>query len=86
MLFDGRGSAEETYEDRMGIAVSCDMRNFLKVDVDAPRLRSAEGTHSLRYVDAVSCRDQTYFYYEYARHSGEHELRVSRVLDPARSA
>lgn len=84
MLFDGRGSVEETYEDRMGIAVSYDMRNFLKVDVGAPRLRSAEGTHSLRYVDAVSCRGQTYFYYEYARHSGEHELRVSPVPESPR--
>lgn len=38
------------------------------------------GSGSLRYLDAVVRDDAIYYYYEYARPDGSHELRMNRVL------
>ena len=40
---------------------------------------SARGTGCLRYLSAVPAKEGTYWYYEYAREDGSHELRLNVV-------
>lgn len=79
MWFDGRATIKETYQDRAGLAVSHDLRHWIKLDTDEPRLQSAHGTGSLRYIDALTLDGRVYYYYEYALDDGSHEIRLSIV-------
>jgi len=79
LLYSGRSSVEETYEDATGLAVSSDLRRFHKLTEEAPALVSPHGTGALRYTDAVPVGDEVLYYYECAREDGSHELRMSRV-------
>ncbi len=78
-FYDGRPNVAASYEDRGGIAVSFDLRRFTKVTPQGPALESAWGTGCLRYVSAVPVEDRIYYYYEYARADGSHELRLNVV-------
>jgi len=78
-LYDGRTGAGDFYEDRLGYAISLDLRQFYRVSVDRPILESPWGTGALRYVDAIQIEDYTYFYYECSRKDGSHELRLNKV-------
>jgi hypothetical protein len=78
-LYDGSAGPEENYEERCGMALSSGLTGWLRLTPDGPALTSPHATGSLRYVDAVTADDATYFYYEYARPDGAHELRVSRA-------
>lgn len=78
-LYSGRSGVQETYEDATGLATSLDLRKFHRLTPDAPALRSPHSTGALRYTDIVTVGGEIFFYYEYAREDGSHELRVSRV-------
>lgn len=79
IFFDGRRDASDSYEGKAGLAVTSDFETVTKLDVYGPRFASPHATGSLRYVDVVQFPDRAYFYYEYARPDGSHELRVNVV-------
>ena len=78
-FYDGAASAEEDTEERLGVAVSADLRRWERVSTDEPWLVSPHATGSLRYLDALALEGEWWLYYEYARPDGSHELRLSRV-------
>ena len=82
LFYSGRGSVEETYEDRTGLAVSADLKSFHKVTEERPLLVSPHGIGALRYMDAVQVGRETLYYYECARPDGSHEVRLNRVANP----
>jgi hypothetical protein len=79
VFYDGRPNVAASYEDKGGIAVGFDLRQFTKVTEEDPVLVSAQGTGCLRYLSAVPVGEKIYYYYEYAREDGAHELRLSVV-------
>jgi hypothetical protein len=81
-LYDGAGSPEEDTEERLGLAVSDDLRVWERVSVDAPWLVSPHASGSLRYPDVLVRDREWWIYYEYAREDGSHELRLNRVPAP----
>ena len=78
-FYDGRPDVTASYEDKAGIAVSFDLRQFTRVTEESPALVSAHGTGCLRYLSAVPVGEKIYYYYEYAREDGAHELRLNVV-------
>ena len=74
-FYDGSASIEENYEERCGIAITSDLRNFARLSSDGPALLG-EGGRSLRYVDSVKFRDKLIYYFETTRADGSHELRA----------
>jgi len=78
-FYDGGAAVTENYEERTGLAQSWDLRHFHRLSTGGPSLISPHGSGSLRYLDAVVLDDATYYYYEYARADGSHELRMNRV-------
>lgn len=81
LLYSGRGSIEETYEDRTGLAVSLDLETFHKLTEECPWAVSPHGTGALRYADAVVVGQETFLYYECARADNSHEIRLNRLTD-----
>ena len=75
--YDGSATVAENYEEKTGLAITWDLRQYVRLTPDAPALTSPYGSGSLRYLDAVAGPDGLYCYYEYARPDGSHELRVS---------
>lgn len=78
-FYDGSDTVEDNYEERVGIAVTTDLKNFTRLTTDGPALVSPHSSGSLRYLDAVPIGDEVLYYYEYARADGSHELRMNRV-------
>ena len=78
-LYDGAASPAEDTEERLGVALSFDLRRWERLSVDEPWLRSPHASGSLRYADVLERGDERWVYYEYARADGSHELRLSRV-------
>jgi hypothetical protein len=78
-FYDGASGPEEDTEERLGIAVSPDLRRWERRSVDEPWLVSPHATGSLRYLDVLSLDGEWWLYYEYARPDGSHELRLNRV-------
>ena len=72
-------SVEENYEERAGLVQTVDLRHFYRLSATGPSLVSPHGRGSLRYIDAIQVEDEVWFYYEYARPDGSHELRLNRV-------
>jgi len=81
-FFDGSASHEENYEERCGLAVSADLFSWRRLSDAAPWVVTAEGTGSVRYVDAVVVDGSWWVYYELSRPDGAHELRVLRADRP----
>lgn len=81
-LYDGAASAAEDTEERLGVAVSFDLRSWLRVSPDGPWLVSPHATGSLRYADGVEVDGELWLYYEAARADGSHDLRLSRLPLP----
>ncbi|MBC7237847.1 MAG: hypothetical protein H5T69_18550 [Chloroflexi bacterium] len=77
--YDGAASVEENYEERTGLVQSWDLHTFWRFSIDGPMIVSPHGSGGLRYIDAVVFDEQIYFYYEYCRPDGSHELRLNRV-------
>ncbi len=78
-FFDGGRTFYDNYEEKAGLALSPDGRQFTRLDTGGPWLSSPHGI--VRYVCAVPVSGRVFFYYEYTRADGSHELRVNRV-DP----
>jgi hypothetical protein len=78
-FYDGAAGPEEDTEERLGIAISPDLRAWERLSVDGPWLVSPHATGSLRYVDGLRLEGEWWLYYEFARADGSHELRLSRV-------
>jgi len=84
--YDGSASVAGNYEERTGLVQTWDMRNYYRLSHDGPLLVSPHGSGSLRYLEAIVFDDQIWFYYEYARADGSHELRMNRVARPRQEA
>ncbi len=76
-FYDGSAGAHQNYEERTGVAVSSDLRQWQTLTPDGPRLTSPHSSGSLRYLDAQVCGDRLLLFYELARPDGAHELRFS---------
>jgi len=59
--------------------MTLDLLNFQHVSGTNPILVSPHSSGSLRYMDAIRLKGKIYFYYEYARRDGSHELRMNIV-------
>jgi hypothetical protein len=79
VFYDGRTGEGDIYEDKTGLYVTLDLQIFHKVTDRAPLFQSRHGQRCLRYLDAVQREGRVYYYYEYGRLDGAHELRVSIV-------
>jgi len=78
-FYDGSAHVGENYEERTGMAISFDLLHYEKISEQGPVLVSPHGSGSLRYMDAIPFEDRIFYYYEYARPDGSHELRVNSV-------
>lgn len=78
-FYDGGRTFYDNYEEKAGIATSPDGRTFTRIATEAPWLTSPHGI--VRYVCAVPVDDRIYFYYEFTREDGAHDLMVS-VVNP----
>jgi len=78
-FYDGAAGVAENYEERCGLAVSTDLRHFQRISLSGPALLSPHASGSIRYVDGIYARGAYWFYYEFARADGSHELRMSEV-------
>jgi hypothetical protein len=78
-FYDGAASAEEDTEERLGVAVSADLRRWERVSTERPWIVSPHATGSLRYLDAIPLDGEWWIYSEAARADGSHELRLNRV-------
>jgi len=76
-FFDGGTTMYDQYEEWCGVAVSHDLEHWTRVSTTGPWVRSPHGC--IRYMDALIVGSEIYYYYEYAREDGSHELRVNRV-------
>ena len=80
-MFDGGRTFYDNYEESAGFAVSDDGLHFERVDTGGPWLESPHG--AVRYVCAVPVGESMFFYYEYTRSDGSHDLRVyEKKLSP----
>lgn len=78
-FYDGSARVDENYEERTGLAVSLDLRRWERLTPGAPALVAPHGSGSLRYLDVTEHDGKLYYYYEYARPDGSHELRRNVV-------
>jgi len=78
-FYDGSRSVEENYEEKAGLAVSFDLRNWRRLTLDGPWVLSPHASRALRYVEVIEARGSLWYYYEYTRADGSHELRASQV-------
>jgi hypothetical protein len=75
--FSGGRTMYDQYEERCGLMASPDERSFVVLDTGGPWLESPHGC--VRYVHAIEVGSRLFFYYEYTRADGAHDLRVSIV-------
>ncbi|MBM3837497.1 MAG: hypothetical protein FJ398_05970 [Verrucomicrobia bacterium] len=78
-FYDGSASHLENYEEKTGLAVSTDLRNWRSLTPEGSCLASPESSHSLRYVDAPVIDGCLRLFYEFARADGAHDLRCVRA-------
>lgn len=76
-FYDGSASVEENYEEQTGLAMSFDMRKWQRITLSGPVVASPYGC--IRYVEALQLERDVFYYYEYTRPDGSHELRANRV-------
>jgi len=76
-FFDGGDTFYDNFEEWTGVATSHDLENWKRVSRDGPWVESPHG--SIRYMDALIHEDQIYYYYEYTRKDGSHEIRTSSL-------
>jgi hypothetical protein len=79
IFYDGGSTVGENYEEKTGLAITFDLVGYQNVSVKSPILVSPHASGSLRYMDAIRLNNHVYYYYEYARPDGSHELRVNKV-------
>ncbi len=78
-FYDGSETVAENYEEKTGLALTFDLRRFERVTTEGPILTAPHASGSLRYLDAVPVGDEIFYYYEYVRADGSHELRMNKV-------
>ena len=78
-FYDGIPDHTHNYEEQTGLAITWDLRTFVRVTPAGPALVSPHASGSLRYVDCFEKDGEIWFYYEYAREDGSHELRLNQV-------
>jgi hypothetical protein len=78
-FYDGSASHKENYEEKTGLAVSDDLKNWKSLTPDAPWLTSPHATGSLRYIDAIKHDGRLLVFYEITRRDGAHELRLAEL-------
>lgn len=78
-FYDGSAKVEENYEERTGLAVSLDLRQWHRLTPDGPHVESPYQTGSIRYIYPIDHGNEVIFYYEYTREDGAHEIRMNRV-------
>lgn len=78
-FYDGGADVNENYEEKTGLCITFDLMNFIDVSDKEPILVSPHSSKSLRYMDAIKLGDYIYYYYEYAKPDGSHELRMNMV-------
>ena len=76
-FFDGGQSSWDNYEEWTGVAISSDLLTWRRCSTGGPWVRSPHGC--IRYLVALRVGDAMFYYYEYTREDGSHELRVSKV-------
>ena len=74
-FYDGGRTFYDTYEEWCGIAWSEDGTDFNRIELNEPWIRSPYG--SVRYVCVILRPEGVFFYYEYTRDDGSHDLRVA---------
>ena len=77
-FYDGSEGHHQNYEERTGLAVSNDLRNWEILTPDAPCITSPHTTGSLRYIDAQHHDDKIIFMHELTRDNGAHEMRLTK--------
>ena len=77
-FYDGSSGHHENYEERTGLAVSDDLRNWSTLTPEGPCIVSPHATGSLRYVDAQKVGDEIISIHELTRSCGAHEMRLTR--------
>ena len=77
-LYDGSADVSENYEERCGLAYSCDLRTFHRVSRSGPLWQNPHASGALRYFDVLDFPNERFLYYEMARPDGSHDLRVLR--------
>jgi hypothetical protein len=81
-LYDGSADVSENYEEKAGICMSADMRHWRRLTSAGPFVLSPHSSRTIRYIEAVQAERAIYYYYEFARPDGSHELRGNRVALP----
>ena len=82
--YDGSASHKDNYEEKTGRAVSGDLKTWRGITPNGPCFTSRHSSGSLRYMDKQIVGDQEYFFYEYAREDGAHDLRL-KIIQPPKS-
>jgi len=85
-FYDGSASAVENYEEKTGLAVSTDLRDWRSATPTAPALTSPHASGSLRYLDAQVVESKTWCFYEFARADGAHDLRCCELTKDSANA
>lgn len=75
-FYDGSASHAENYEEKTGLAISADLRNWKTLTPNAPAFTSPFTSQSLRYADAHLVGGDAVIFYEFARPDAAHDLRV----------
>jgi len=78
-FYDGSASHLENYEEKTGIAVSTDFKNWKTATPKNPIYTSPYASTSLRYIDAQIVGEEIFIFYEFARPNGAHDLRLVKV-------
>jgi hypothetical protein len=75
-FYDGSASHLENYEEKCGLAVSDDLRNWEPRSPTEPVFTSPHTSTSLRYMDAKFGNGSWHLFYEFARADGAHDMRM----------
>lgn len=74
-LYDGSASVDENYEERLGVAISPDLRAWRSLTPDGPAVVARSRTGSVRYADVLLESGGLWVYFECSRPDGSHDLR-----------
>jgi len=77
-FYDGSAGHHENYEERTGLTMSDDLRNWKVLTPDGPCATSEHATGSLRYIDAQRNGGEIICLHELTRADGAHEMRMAR--------
>lgn len=61
------------------MCISTDLRCWERITKAGPFVLSPHAQRTIRYIETVQREDALFYYYEYTRPDGSHELRANRV-------